>query len=89
MSEEDERSEDIFGLPEMTLNAEVGISFTLFILGSLLLFSVIYPMRNSADLMPAYLGFLMVMVAYFFSIEAIRELEDKDHYLSKRLMKKE
>lgn len=89
MSEEDERSEDVFGLPEMTLNAEVGISFTLFILGSLLLFSVIYPMRNSADLMPAYLGFLMVMVAYFFSIEAIRELEDKEHYLSKRLMGKE
>ena len=90
MSEEDDdRAKDIFGLPELTLNAEVGISFTLFILGSLLLFSVIYPMRYSADLMPAYVGFLMVMVAYFFSIEAVRELEDKEHYLSKRLMRKE
>ncbi|WEL23655.1 hypothetical protein [Candidatus Nanohalovita haloferacivicina] len=87
MSEENKvREKDVFGLPKLTLNAEVGISFTLFILGSLLLFSVLYPMRYSADLMPAYLGFLMIMVAYFFGIEAIRELEDKEHYLSKRLM---
>ncbi|QKQ98089.1 hypothetical protein GKQ38_00935 [Candidatus Nanohaloarchaea archaeon] len=83
---EEVREKDVFGLPKLTLNAEVGISFTLFILGSLLLFSVLYPMRYSADLMPAYLGFLMIMVAYFFSIEAIRELEDKEHYLSERLM---
>lgn len=87
MSETKEvREKDVFGLPKLTLNAEVGISFTLFILGSLLLFSVLYPMRYSADLMPAYLGFLMIMVAYFFGIEAIRELEDKEHYLSERLM---
>ncbi|MFB6192984.1 MAG: hypothetical protein ABEK00_01935 [Candidatus Nanohaloarchaea archaeon] len=88
--EEEERKEvrekDIFGLPKLTLNAEVGISFTLFVLGSLLLFSVMYPLRYAVDLMPAFLGYLMVMAAYFFSIESIRELEDKEHYLSERLM---
>lgn len=85
MSEEP-RAEDVFGLPKMTLNAEVGMSFTLFILGSLLLFSVVYPLRFTADLTPGYLGFLMIMVSYFFAVEAIRELEGKDYYLSQRLM---
>lgn len=84
--EDDGREKDIFGLPKLTLNAEIGTSFTLFILGSLLMFSVLYSAQNMVNLAPALLGYLMVMVSYFFTIEAIRELEGKEHFLSERLM---
>ena len=85
MEEDDIREEDIFGLPKLSTNAEVGISFTLFVLGNLMLFSVLYTTSSLAA--PATLGLLMVAVSYFFMIEAVRELEEKDHFLSKKLMR--
>ena len=82
---EEVREEDIFGLPKMSTNAEVAISFTLFTLGNLMLISVLY----TAELLtpPAFLGIMMNAVAYFFIIEAVRELEEKDHFLARKLMK--
>ncbi len=77
---------DIFGLPKLSTNAEIGISFTLFILGMLMVFSVIYSVREMVDIGPGLLGMLMIGVAYLFAVEAIRELEEKDHFLSKKLM---
>lgn len=87
MPEEDVREEDIFGLPKLSTDAEVGISFTLYILGLLMLFSVIYPAQQVIAMGPAILGLLMLTVSYFFMIEAVRELEEKDHFLSRTLMK--
>lgn len=84
--EEDVREEDIFGLPKMSTNMEIGISFTLFILGMLMIFSVIYSVRGVVDVGPGILGMLMIGVSYLFSVEAIRELEEKDHFLSRKLM---
>lgn len=80
------REKDVFGLPKMSTNLEVGISFTLFILGMLMVLSVIYAVRNMVDTGPAALGLVMLTLSYLFAIEAIRELEEKDHFLSKRLM---
>jgi hypothetical protein len=82
---EDVNEEDVFGLPKLSTNAEVGISFTLFVLGNLLLFSVLYVTHTLAA--PATLGLMMIAVSYFFMIEAVRELEEKDHFLSEKLMK--
>ncbi|MFB6159304.1 MAG: hypothetical protein ABEJ95_06650 [Candidatus Nanohalobium sp.] len=87
MEDEEVREEDIFGLPKLSTNAEVGISFTLFILGNLLLFSVLYTTNTLAA--PAVLGLLMIAVSYLFIIEAVRELEEKDHFLSRKLMNKD
>lgn len=85
-SEQELDEEDIFGLPKMSTNMEVGISFTLFILGMLMVFSVIYSMKEMIDIGPGILGLLMLGVSYLFAIEAIRELEEKDHFLSRKLM---
>jgi hypothetical protein len=86
MSEEDDvRQEDVFGLPKLSTNAEVGISFTLFVLGNLLVFSVLY--ATNTLVAPSALGLMMIAVSYFFMIEAVRELEEKDHFLSEKLMK--
>jgi hypothetical protein len=86
MAEEDDvQEEDVFGLPKLSTNAEVGISFTLFVLGNLMLFSVLYSTGMLGA--PATLGLLMIAVSYFFMIEAVRELEEKDHFLSRKLMK--
>jgi len=65
---------------------EIGISFTLFILGMLMVFSVIYSVNDLVDIGPGLLGMLMLGVSYLFAIEAIRELEEKDHFLSRKLM---
>ncbi len=83
--DEEVNEEDVFGLPKLSTNAEVAISFTLFVLGNLLLFSVLYKagVLNSITT----LGLLMIAVSYFFAVEAVRELEEKDHFLSARLMK--
>lgn len=85
-SESSVREEDIFGLPKMSTNMEIGISFTLFILGMLMVFSVIYSVNDLVDIGPGLLGMLMLGVSYLFAIEAIRELEEKDHFLSRKLM---
>jgi hypothetical protein len=82
--EEEVSEEDVFGLPKLSTNAEVAISFTLFVLGNLLLFSVLY----TAGMLNAMTTFslLLLAAAYLFAIEAIRELEEKDHFLSAKLM---
>jgi len=82
----DVREKDIFGLPKLTTNAEIGISFTLFILGMLMVISTVYAVRGLVDTGPAMLGLVMLTLSYLFAIEAIRELEEKDHFLSRRLM---
>jgi hypothetical protein len=83
-----DREKDIFGLPKLDSNAELGISFTLMILGSLVLYSTFYTAGLGSN--PAViLGFMLVATAYLFVLESVRELEQKDHFLSSRLMSKE
>ncbi|MEF8880398.1 MAG: hypothetical protein V5A72_01035 [Candidatus Nanohaloarchaea archaeon] len=84
--EQEVNEEDIFGLPKMGTNMEIGISFTLFILGMLMVFSVMYSVRGIIDVGPGILGMLMLGVSYLFAVESIRELEEKDHFLSRKLM---
>jgi len=81
---EEVQEKDIFGLPKLSTNAEVAISFTLFTLANLMLTSQLYTQNlfNS----PAAFALIMNAVAYFFIIEAVRELEEKDHFLSRKLM---
>lgn len=81
---EEVREEDIFGLPKLSTNAEVAISFTLFIIANLMLTTQLYT-ANILD-SPAAYALIMNAVAYFFIIEAVRELEEKDHFLSEKLM---
>lgn len=85
MTEEKDR----FGLQKLTTNQEVIVSFTLFMAGLLLIISTYLPLMNMYDMTPALLGFLMVVTGYFFAVESIRELEEKDHFLSRLLEKKE
>lgn len=80
--------EDIFGLPKMSTNLEIAISYVLFVLGMLMVLSAVYPVRSIVPINVIYVGLLMVGVAYVFTMEAIRELEEEDHFLSRRLMKK-
>lgn len=89
LPDSEDRDTDVFGLPKIDIQAEMGLSFTLFILGALLVFSVIYPLQELMNVVPAYVGMIMIMVSYFFAIEGVRELEGKDHYLSRKLMKEE
>lgn len=88
MSEQyEDRDKDIFGLPKLHIDAELGTSFTLMILGVLVLFSVAHSVGIAME--PAFLlGILLIAVSYLFAIEAVRELEEKDHFLSRRLMKR-
>jgi len=84
-----ENEEDRFGIPKMTTNQEVAVSFTLFVLGTLLVLSGLYPLSEIADLGPAFLGVVMMGSGYLFAIESIRELEEKDHFLSRKLLNEE
>lgn len=79
---------DIFGLPKMSINQEVVISFTLFSLGILLMMASILPLLSMYNMGPAILGLIMIVTGYLFAIESIRELEEKDHFLSRLLEKK-
>lgn len=85
--EDDNEAKDRFGLKKMSTNQEVAISFTLFTLGMLLVLSVLYPLARITDIGPAFLGLIMIATSYFFAIEAIRELEEKDHFLAAKLIK--
>lgn len=88
MNTKDKDQEDIFGLPKMSTNMEVAISYFLFVLGILMVLSVVYPVREFISINAVYVGLLMVGVAYVFAMESVRELEEKDHFLSRRLMKR-
>lgn len=81
--------QDRFGLTKMSTNQEVAVSFTLFTLGMLIMFADLMPVSKVIDLRPTALGVVMISTAYLFAIESIRELEERDHFLSKRLMKKQ
>ncbi len=83
-TEDDTR--DIFGLPKMTTKMEVAISYVLFVLGVLMVLSVAYPVRQYISINAVYVGLLMIGVAYVFAMESVRELEEEDHFLSRRLM---
>jgi protein-S-isoprenylcysteine O-methyltransferase Ste14 len=87
-TENEDGKEDIFGLPKMSTNLEIAISYVLFVLGILMVLSAVYPVRSIVPINVIYVGLLMVGVAYVFTMEAIRELEEEDHFLSRRLMKK-
>ena len=80
--------EDVFGLPKMSTELEIAISYVLFVLGVLMVLSVVYPLRSLINVNAVYVGLLMVGVSYVFAMESVRELEEKDHFLSRRLMKK-
>ncbi|MFT4869150.1 MAG: hypothetical protein ACI83Q_000774 [Colwellia polaris] len=80
-----DREKDIFGLPKLDSDAELGISFTLMILGVLVLYSTFYTAGLGSN--PAVLlGFMLVATGYLFVLESVRELEQKDHFLSRKLM---
>jgi len=81
-----EQSKDRFGLPKMTVKQEVAVSFTLFVLGNILVLSVLVPMQRYSNVLPAFLGIVMIATAFTFAIESIRELEEEDHFLSRTLM---
>lgn len=87
MKDEDGK-EDIFGLPKMSTKLEIAISYVLFILGVLMILSAVSHFSYLLPMNMVYLGLLMIGVAYVFTMEAIRELEEEDHFLSRRLMKK-
>lgn len=80
-----ENEKDIFGLPKMTTNQEVILSFGLFVIGLILTSTHILLVANLIYWQTAALGILMMAVGYFFAIETIRELEEKDHVLAKYL----
>jgi hypothetical protein len=88
METTEDGQEDIFGLPKLSTNMEVAISYVLFVLGVLMVLSVVYPVRSFISINAVYVGLLMIGVAYVFAMESVRELEEKDHFLSRRLMNK-
>lgn len=85
---DEDGKEDIFGLPKMSTKLEIAISYVLFVLGVLMVLSIIYPVRSLVPINAIYVGLLMIGVSYVFVMEAVRELEEEDHFLSRRLMKK-
>jgi hypothetical protein len=89
MQTTEDEAQDIFGLPKMTTKMEVAISYVLFVLGVLMVLSVAYPVRQYISINAVYVGLLMIGVAYVFSMESVRELEEEDHFLSRKLMKNE
>ncbi len=72
----------------MSINQEIAVSFALFTLGVLLVISNILPLVGLIDLAPAVLGLVMIGTGYLFAIESIRELEEKDHFLARKLEQK-
>ncbi len=87
MKDEDGK-EDIFGLPKMSTKLEIAISYVLFVLGVMMILSAVYNYSYLLPMNMIYVGLLMIGVAYVFTMEAIRELEEEDHFLSSRLMKR-
>lgn len=77
---------DRFGLPYMTSEQEVATSFVLFAGGVAFLLPVLYSLRGHG-LNAAYLGVVMLGASYLFLVESVRELEEEDHFLSRKLRK--
>lgn len=72
-----------FGIPNLSINTEIAISFTLFAAANIIMLTTL----NTNNLLGsnAAIALLLNTLAYFFVIETIRELEEMDHFLSKRL----
>ena len=85
---DEDGKEDIFGLPKMSTKLEIAISYVLFVLGVMMILSSVYAYSYLLPMNMIYVGLLMIGVAYVFTMEAIRELEEEDHFLSSRLMKR-
>lgn len=83
-----EPSKDKFGLPKLSTEAEMGLSMTLFVSGLMMVISVFY-FHAPPETMQAYVGLLLMGTAYLFSTEAVRELNEKDHFLASKLMNRE
>jgi hypothetical protein len=82
---EEKIEKDRFGLKKLTIDQEISISFLLFILGNMLVLSALIPLSRMNDLLPAFLGLLISATGYTFALESIRELEEKDHFISRVL----
>lgn len=80
-----EKVKDRFGLNKMSTNQEVAASFTLVVMGTLLVIANLLPLVGFVELGPAALGIILIGTGYLFAIESIRELEEKDHFLSRVL----
>lgn len=83
-----EPDRDKFGLPKLSTEAEMGLSMTLFISGIMMVISVFY-FHQPPETMQAYVGLMLMGTAYLFSTEAVRELNEKDHFLARKLMNRE
>jgi len=83
-----ERVKDKFGLPKMSTEEEMGLSMALFLSGLMMVISVFY-FHEPPESMQAYVGLLLIGTAYLFSIEAVRELNEKDNFLAKKLINRE
>ncbi|MFB6180379.1 MAG: hypothetical protein ABEJ93_00725 [Candidatus Nanohalobium sp.] len=79
---------DRFGLPKLSTEVEMGVSMTLFISGLMMVISVFY-FHGPPETMQAYVGLILIGSAYLFATEAVRELNEKDHFLAKKLMNDE
>jgi hypothetical protein len=85
MSEDKEVQKDRFGLRHLTDEQEVAISFALFILGTVFILSNLIPIMEHTDITLGLLGLVTVTTSYFFMVESVRELEKKDHFLSRKI----
>lgn len=80
---------DRFGLKHMTTEQEVAISFSLFVLGVVFIISNLLPLIPHGKVTLGILGLVMMATSYFFMVESVRELEEEDHFLSRKLKEKE
>jgi hypothetical protein len=87
--EDPETATDRFGLPFMTSEQEVAVSMVLLFAGVLMIGSTLYSLRGHFDMGAAWLGLVMVSTAYLFVLESVHELEEEDHWLSRKLRKNE
>ncbi len=73
----------------MTTNQEVAVSFGLFVIGTILVAANFLVVIDMIYWQLAAVGMLIMMTGYLFAIEAVRELEEKDHFLARILERRE
>lgn len=73
----------------MTNEQEVALSFGLFLIGNILVISNIVPLIGHFEIGLALLGLVILATSYLFMVESVRELEEEDHFLSRKLRKQE
>lgn len=84
MSSAKEGETDRFGLPYLTTEQEVGIASVLLIGGAAFMIPALLTLA-SHGVNSALLGFVMLGTSFVFLLEAVRELEEEDHFLSAKL----